>query len=165
MLAQQVDKSEKMSSNLTSLSTEHTRILQENREKDERVVKTYADYMETYEALLKLRSQKSVDIGAKQDKKPKKAKKNKVKEIFDDLIGSNDASKPRMSVREPDGKLPYSHFNMSGGSRPTVDSDEESEFKTAIKELEDENKRLQSLMEYKDYELSKKKKQEEFGYD
>jgi hypothetical protein len=35
----------------------------------------------------------------------------------------------------------------------------------SFKELEEENKQLQGLIEYNDYELVKKKKGEEFGYD
>ena len=52
------------------MSVEHTKLVKENQEKEERIVKTYSDYMETYEALLKIRKEKGVSI-AKHDKKSK----------------------------------------------------------------------------------------------
>lgn len=91
------------------------------------------------------------------------------KDIFDDLMSSSKTKEPRHSVANldmaktlsSDPKRPMAFFNMSGGKR---DSDSTSE-NDAIKELEEENKRLQTLIEYKDYELNKRKKEEEFGYD
>ena len=141
---------------MTNLSTEHSKLIKENQDKDERIVKTYADYMETYEALLKLRNEKSEDGNmTKSISKKSKKKKTKNKEIFDDLIDNNDKKAPRNSVTKPASRLSYAEFNMSGGNT-TYDSDE-SENRAIIKELEDENKRLQSLIEYKDYEINKYK--------
>lgn len=101
--------------------------------------------------------------------KDKKKNKEKEKDIFDDLIKDKATKAPRMSMVVNDSnkdtsstmKKPASFFNMSGGNNE--ESEESSD--NAIKELEEENKRLQGLIEYKDYELKKKKKEEEFGYD
>ena len=45
-------------------------------------------------------------------------------------------------------------YNMSGGNHKPSDSSSEDDY---AKDLEEENKRLQSLIEYKDYELTKRK--------
>lgn len=143
-------------------------LTEELKDKDARLVKTYNDYMSTYEALLKLRKEKG------NEKKPKKAKKEKRKkpekhsdkDIFDSLLTDQASKVPRNSVAQPEmtkhvseAMKPMSYFNMSGGRKSSDSSDE------ALKELEEENERLRNLIEYKDYELGKKKKEEEFGYD
>lgn len=92
------------------------------------------------------------------------------KDIFDDLIASNAAKAPRATLSKvemtkhlsSDVRKSGRAFNMSGGPRKQSDSSTEDDY---INELEEENKRLKSLMEYKDYELQKKKKEEEFGFD
>jgi hypothetical protein len=103
-----------------------------------------------------------------------KAKKNSKiedqKDIFDEFIERKATKAPRLSVANPDLSKHVSHdirkspayFNMSGGNRKSDPSTTEDD---TVKELEEENKRLQGLIEYKDYELVKKKKEEEFGYD
>lgn len=163
-LAGEIEKSKSLELNYDHLSSEHSKLFEENKIKEERIVKLYHDYMETYETLLKVRNQKAEDLAKKKDKKkPKNVPKNKGGEIFEDLFDKADPRGPRMSVRQPgtnDSKLPYSHFNMSGGRS---DSTEESEHKSVIKDLEDENKRLLGLIEYKEYELNKMKKEEDLN--
>ena len=92
------------------------------------------------------------------------------KDIFDDLIASNASKAPRATLSKVEMTKHLSSdirksgraFNMSGGPRKDSDSSTEDDY---INELEEENKRLKSQMEYKDYELQKKKKEEEFGFD
>lgn len=103
--------------------------------------------------------------------KPKKNKKEEnQKDIFDEFIENKATKAPRLSVREPDLTKHVSHdtrkssafFNMSGDRKESDSSTIEDD---TIKELEEENKRLKSLIEYKDYELGKKKKEEEYGFE
>lgn len=105
---------------------------------------------------------------AKRVSKDKKKQEASESDIFDALINDKATKAPRNSVVTPEihknlsndvRRLP-SFFNMSGGRQ-----DSESSSDNAIKELEEENKRLQALIEYKDFELNKKKKGDDFGYD
>lgn len=121
------------------------------------------DYMTTYEALLKLKNEKD---GGQKVKRKKDKKKKAEKDIFDDMVDEISTRGHRSSVVNPemsknpshDIRKPNSFFNMSGGRKESTDSDD------YIKELEEENKRLKSLVEYKDYELNNKK-DTDFGYD
>jgi hypothetical protein len=104
------------------------------------------------------------------NKVKKSSKIEDQKDIFDEFIERKATKAPRLSVANPDLSKHVSndirkspaYFNMSGGNRKSDPSTTEDD---SFKELEEENKRLQGLIEYKDYELVKKKKEEEFGYD
>jgi seryl-tRNA synthetase len=69
-LAQEITKNDKIYGNIENLTEQIDVLRMEVKEKDARIVKTYGDYMSTYEALLKLRNQKEVGI-PKVEKKPK----------------------------------------------------------------------------------------------
>ena len=172
-LAQEIQKNETLSKNIDSLSDQIDGLREEIQEKDERIVKTYGDYMSTYESLLKLRNEQGTSDKPRQSRKAKKRKKNLEgqKDIFDNFIEKIATKAPRMSVQNPDLTKSVSNdvrkspaaFNMSGGGRKESDSSTTEDDYTL--ELEEENKRLQNLIEYKDYELKKKRKDEDFGYD
>lgn len=88
----------------------------------------------------------------------------RVERIYLMILLKNKATKaPRLSTTvneltktmSTDVRKSSAFFNMSGGrSRKDSDSTIEDDY---IKELEEDNKRLKSLIEYKDYELQKKK--------
>jgi hypothetical protein len=69
-LAQEITKNDKIYGNIENLTEQIDALRIEVKEKDARIVKTYGDYMSTYEALLKLRNQKESGI-PKVEKKPK----------------------------------------------------------------------------------------------
>jgi hypothetical protein len=168
VLSQEMSKNEKLAQDVYILSNQMEHLTEELKDKDARLVKTYNDYMSTYEALLKLRKEKGNE---KKQKKPKKEKRKKPEkhsetDIFDSLLSDQASKAPRNSVAQPEMtkhisevSKPMAFFNMSGGRKSSDSSD------AALKELEEENERLRNLLEYKDYELGKKKKEEEFGYD
>ena len=85
-----------MSHDIKTISDDLERTRDDLKEKDQQVVKTFNDYMQTYEALLKLRNEKGVVLG--KTTKTKKDKKKEKKDMFDDLISSNKTKEPRHSV-------------------------------------------------------------------
>lgn len=69
-LSQEITKNEKLYESIEELTKQIDHLRVEVKEKDTRIVKTYGDYMSTYEALLKLRNQKDTGI-TKVEKNPK----------------------------------------------------------------------------------------------
>ena len=63
----EIEKNEKLNSELTILSNEFSKLKQELKEKQQQTVKNFNDYVQTYEELLKLRngmgSVRTVGIG------------------------------------------------------------------------------------------------------
>lgn len=167
-LTKEFQRSEKLAQDLSMMHEQMMKLHEDLKEKDKRIVKTMSDYMTTYEALLKLKNEKEGGSGKlAKKKKDKKKDKGNLKDIFDELIDGKAITVPRTPISNPemmknpshDVKKPLSFFNLSGGRKESSsDSDD------ALRELEEENKRLQSLLEYKDYELNNKK-DTDFGYD
>ena len=69
-LVSEMDKNSKLTENIQSLNDQLEKLRDEITAKDQRIVKTFGDYMTTYEELLKLRNEKG-GAGSKASKKSK----------------------------------------------------------------------------------------------
>lgn len=59
-LAKEIELNQKLEKNIAELNDQIGELNAEVKDKDERIVKTYADYMSTYEALLQLKNDKGI---------------------------------------------------------------------------------------------------------
>lgn len=157
----EIEKNNKLTTDSQAIADELEKTKEEVKGKDLQIVKTFNNYMETYEALLKLRNEK----GTKAQRKKSKKKKKDI-DMFKDSTSKPKEQRFSVSSLEmskqmsTDPKKPPAFFNMSGG-REDNGSDEDE----IIRELEEENKRLKVLIEFKDFELNKCKKEDNFGYE
>lgn len=105
-LALELQKNEKLGEDINQLTSKIDKYKEEVEDKDARIVKTYQDYMSTYEALIELRNgkantERSSRKNKKEKKTNKKAKKdeNEEKDIFDEFIESKATKAPRLSTK------------------------------------------------------------------